>query len=89
MIVGPRNLWLLRSPEAENFRWYEVSYFESLQRTKPAPFGVNNKNAYHNADLAASVVVGPWQLALWRAERRRIRVFTLRRACLPSWPAFG
>ena len=48
---------------AEKFRWYEVSYFESLQRTKPAPFGVNNKDDYHNADLAASVVVGPWQLA--------------------------
>jgi hypothetical protein len=57
------NLWFLRLPDTESFRWYEVSHFETLQSTRPAPFGVNSKDDYNNADLAASVVVGPWQLA--------------------------
>jgi hypothetical protein len=61
------NLWFLRLPEAQTFRWYEVSYFETLQSTRPAPFGVNSRDDYQNADLAASVVVGPWQLAFGAA----------------------
>lgn len=55
--------WFLRLPDAESFRWQEVNYFETLQCTRPAPFGVESGDDYHNADLAASVVVGPWQLA--------------------------
>jgi len=35
------NLWLLRLPDTEDFRWFEVSYFEPLtSRPRMAPFGV-------------------------------------------------
>ena len=58
------NLWLLRLPDTEDFRWFEVSYFEPLtSRTRMAPFGVKDKRDYHEADLAASNVMGIWQLA--------------------------
>jgi hypothetical protein len=38
------NLWLLRLPDTEDFRWFEVSYFEPLtSRPRMAPFGVKDK----------------------------------------------
>jgi hypothetical protein len=56
------NLWLLRLPEDENFRWCEVSYFEIAHRTQDTPFGLRAITD-RNADRSASSVVGPWQLA--------------------------
>jgi len=58
------NLWFMRSPQTESFRWFEVSYFDiSGGRSKPPPFGTRDQNDYKNADLAASKIIGPWQLA--------------------------
>jgi hypothetical protein len=59
------NLLLVRRPQDENFRWYEVGYFESplLQRTRSAPFGAKNPDDYQNADLAATTTLASWQLA--------------------------
>jgi hypothetical protein len=68
--MGPRynwsgNLLLVRRPQDESFRWYEVGFFETplLQRTRSAPFGAKNPDDYQNADLAASPVLASWQLA--------------------------
>jgi len=59
------NLFLLRRPQDQSFRWYEVAYFESplIRRTRPAPFGARNPEEYQNADLAASPTMATWQLA--------------------------
>jgi TIR domain len=59
------NLFLLRRPQDQSFRWYEVAYFESglIRKTRPAPFGTKNKDEFQNVDEAAAGVVGTWQLA--------------------------
>lgn len=59
------NLFLLRRPQDQSFRWYEVAYFETplIRRTRPAPFGARNTEDYENADLAASPTMATWQLA--------------------------
>jgi hypothetical protein len=59
------NLFLLRRPQDQTFRWYEAAYFESplIRRTRPAPFGARNPEEYQNADRAGSPTMATWQLA--------------------------
>ena len=59
------NLLLVRLPQDERFRWYEVGYFESplIQKTRSVPFGAQSPDDYQNADLAASPTLASWQLA--------------------------
>jgi len=57
--VWSSSLWYMKLPQASDYRWYEVSYW-NWQQSEYQPFGTSD---FRSADIAASKVMGALNIA--------------------------